>query len=144
VVFNGEVKTRRETRASEEDGRKWAVYLKKPRGDPSTPVHTANSHKDFKSCVDFQGDEQVTDTHWCNMAPGKSNTNRSGALLHPVASGYYFGTRQRTHPLGLQTRFFGIFRSILIHEISAEVTKRQTQDWSNWSQPDFYRLEPSQ
>jgi hypothetical protein len=43
----------------------------------------------------------------------------------PIASGYFFGTRQRTHPLGVQARFFKIFRSGAIHKISPGVTKRQ-------------------
>jgi hypothetical protein len=81
------VKAKRETIASDEDGRTQAVYLKKPRGDPSAHVDKVTSRKDFKSRVNFQEDEQVIDTHWCNTTSGKSNTNRSGALLHPVASG---------------------------------------------------------
>ena len=104
---------RRETRASEEHGCKRVVYLKRPRGDPSAHVHTMNSRKDFNSRVNFQEKERVTDTHQCNMAPGRSNTNRIGALLPPVMSSYYFETRQRNthwvHPLGVQTGFSRIF-----------------------------------
>jgi hypothetical protein len=96
---------------SEEEGRWHTVYLKKPRDDPSAPVRTTNSRKDFKSLVNFQDDEQVTDTHWRKMTPGKSNTNHSSALLHSVASCYYFETRQHTHPMGVQTGFLGIFEA---------------------------------
>jgi hypothetical protein len=70
---------------SEEDDHMQAVYLKKPRGDPSSPVRTTNSHKDFKSRVNFQEGEQVTENNWRNITPRKSNTNRSCTLLHPVA-----------------------------------------------------------
>jgi hypothetical protein len=100
VIFSGEVRARRETRASEEDDRRRAIYLKSPRYNPSAPIRTANSHKDFNSHVNFSENEQVTDTHWHNTALGKSNTNRSGALLPPIMLGYYFVTRQYTHPLG--------------------------------------------
>jgi hypothetical protein len=100
VIFSGEVRARRETRASEEDGRRRAVYLKSPRDNPLAPIRTANSHKDFNSRVNFLENEQVTDTHWHNTTLGKSNTNRSGALLPPITSGYYFETRQYTQPLG--------------------------------------------
>jgi hypothetical protein len=40
---SGEVRTRRETGASEENGRKWVVYLKRPRDDPSAPTRIVNS-----------------------------------------------------------------------------------------------------
>jgi hypothetical protein len=103
VLISGEMRTRREARASEGNGRKRVVYLNRPRGDPSAPARIANSREDFNSRVNFQEKEQVTNTHWCNTAPGRSNTNRSGALLLSVASGYYFETRQQTHPLGVQT-----------------------------------------
>jgi hypothetical protein len=96
VFDSGEVRTRRGTRASEEDGRRWVVYLKRLRDDPSAPVRTANSRKDFNSHVDFQEKEQVTDTNWRNTAPGRSNTNHLGALLPSIASGYYFETIQHT------------------------------------------------
>jgi hypothetical protein len=59
--LSGEVRTRRETRASDEDGRKRAVYLKRPRDDPLAPVCTANSCMDFNSRVNFQEKERVTD-----------------------------------------------------------------------------------
>jgi hypothetical protein len=87
------VKARRETIASEEDSHRRAVYLKKPMGDPLALVRIANSRKDFKSRVNFQEDEQASDTHWRNTTSEKSNANRLGALLHLVALGYYFETR---------------------------------------------------
>jgi hypothetical protein len=62
-------------------------------GDPLALVRIANSRKDFKSRVNFQEDEQASDTHWRNTTSEKSNANRLGALLHLVALGYYFETR---------------------------------------------------
>jgi hypothetical protein len=51
VFDSGEVRMRRGTRSSEEDGRRRVVYLMRPRDDPSAPTRTTNSRKDFNSRV---------------------------------------------------------------------------------------------